>query len=76
MFPMVDSSPQGGRDYEMVLLHIVRKSDLASLHEDVTYLVRGMRVLSLEERAAELEPEQELMDMEQQEQHYFQGWSE
>ena len=32
LYPMVDSSSQGGRDYEMMVLNIVREQDLQLLH--------------------------------------------
>ena len=32
VYPMVDASPQGGRDWEMIHLTIVLKRSLAGLH--------------------------------------------
>jgi hypothetical protein len=38
MYPMIDSSPQAGRDYEMMVLNIVAAKHLTSLHVDITKL--------------------------------------
>ena len=35
MYPMVDSSPQAGRDYEMLVVNIVAAKFLAELHVDI-----------------------------------------
>jgi hypothetical protein len=38
MYPMVDSSPQAGRDYEMLVVNIVAAKFLAELHVDIIKL--------------------------------------
>ena len=35
MYPVVDSSPQGGRDYELMVLYITRRAVLARLHHRI-----------------------------------------
>ena len=32
IYPMVDPSPQGGRDYEMVVMSVIASRDLVQLH--------------------------------------------
>ncbi|CAK9065537.1 unnamed protein product [Durusdinium trenchii] len=58
---MVDSSPQGGHDYELLQVSIVRKRDLAQLHVDILALER-MSNLSLEERVQNLQEEKVIMN--------------
>ena len=41
-----DSSPQGGRDYQIVVLDVVSKSDLAELHTSVQRLEWVAQLLS------------------------------
>ena len=48
---MVDSSPQGGHDYELLSLCAVPKTKLASLHVDIIRLEQA-RSMTLEERIA------------------------
>ena len=38
MYPMVDSSPQAGRDYEMLVLSILRAAGLPRVHADIVAL--------------------------------------
>ena len=38
IYPMIDSSPQAGRDYEMVVLNVVASKLLAELHYDIVKL--------------------------------------
>ena len=61
LYPMVDSSPQGGRDYEMVCLQIVFRVHLARLHEDIRQLERR-RLMSRAERVRSWNVEEELMN--------------
>ena len=35
MYPVVDSSPQGGRDYELMVLYFTRRAVLARLHHRI-----------------------------------------
>lgn len=55
IFPFVDSSPQGGRDYEIVVLNVIDKGVLPKLHCCVAFLesrsnqkARGVNHLSFE----------------------------
>ena len=60
VYPMVDASPQGGSDYELMLLSMVRRKDLAQMQHDIATLEK-MRFLSLEERIQSQSKERELM---------------
>ena len=60
LYPVVDASPQGGKDYEMVVLNIVEKRHLTELH-DLTSTLEAFQYLSLEERLERFETEREIM---------------
>ena len=38
IYPMVDSSPQGGRDYEMVVMNMIQETALITLHGNIVKL--------------------------------------
>ena len=58
---MVDSSPQGGHDYELMHLTVHCKTDLSQMHVDMLALERRAQ-LSVHDRMNTLEVEQELME--------------
>eukprot|EP00974_Lingulodinium_polyedra_P096880 9389441-Lingulodinium_polyedra.AAC.1 len=60
VYPLVDSSPQRGRDYEMVVLNLVH-GDLAQLHADIVQL-EARKDLDVETRLASWEVEENCMD--------------
>ena len=58
---MVDSSPQGGHDYELLHLTFVAKQDLAQLHADICSL-EHFQELSIVDRLDNMENERVIMD--------------
>ena len=60
VFAAIDSSPQAGRDYEMLVLHIVRKNALAESHADIMALEDRVS-WTLEARCEQWEQEVALM---------------
>ena len=57
---MVDASPQGGHDFELMLMYMVRKVDLPGLQVD-SMTLEDLRELTLEDRIDNMEKERELM---------------
>ena len=60
VFAAIDSSPQAGRDYEMLVLHIIRKTALAEMHANIMALEARVS-WELEARLEHWEQEVELM---------------
>ena len=57
---MVDSFPQGGGDYEMIVLNIIREQDLPLLHYKIERLERRL-MLDFDGRVATWDDEAALM---------------
>ena len=60
LYPAVDSSPQGGRDYEIVVLNILRKATLPLLYQDVVAL-ESRGVMTVGDRLATWQEDVALM---------------
>lgn len=61
LYPAIDSSPQAGRDYEVVVLNILRRSTVPELYQDVVAL-ENRRLLPADERVQRWEEERKVMD--------------
>ena len=60
VYCLIDGSPQGGRDYEVIVLLVVRKSCLAEMHALTEVLKRSL-CLGLDERVDTAAEESELL---------------
>ena len=58
---MIDASPQGGRDFELMLLNIIQTDNLAHLHHRIEQL-QGFQSMPLQDRIDQESNERDAMD--------------
>ena len=61
VYPMVDASPQGGKDWELMTLHMVARRSLPELQANIV-LLEKMKLLTLQERVDQMADEALVMD--------------